>query len=469
MEKYNVKVNETHMCVLRKVEKENRVKVDFVELEFKYQSLLDELEGMANNPNRTVLDLQDFVMNSPLKLLEKDYNFCYLLDGKYQWVTCVQKKSRSEYMAQIAEYEKNNCETSKIQYASDKRQDYLRSIKNHVLPYMIQEKYDELAKDPTIVAFSHRRVGWAAPSFKLNEDLQVDYLTNFGYGMSSYFYSQIYYKGIGILPYSDWVHYYNASTSEIIRYTRRHLLENQEWLSAMETTAEIYNYAMSNPDNFVKHFILNEVEEMVSGLERILKSSEQYQVLYSFFNKNRTLMIEGDELVRFKGEKISGALNFLDQLCTLVPVCGSVTPYIQRIMNCNFSVREELKQKVVSKSTILERLIEKIAQEQPAWDAFNETLREYNQKREEMYNLIKEEKEFQGMSDRYIRCELDKRFCERYKEYSQFKVEYDAKSKTYYELCANRDKTQSFVRELQTYLDKIEKFKNYMEGNDIAA
>lgn len=469
MNMYNVKVNDTHMCVLRKVENENRVKVDFVELEFKYQSLLDELECMANNPNRTVMEMQDFVMNSPLRLLERDYNFCDFLDGTYQWVTCVQKISRSEYMARIAECEKNNGEACAIQYASDMRHDYFLSIKNHVLPYMIQEKYDELAKDPSVVAFSHRRVGWAAPSFKLNEDLQVDYLTNFGYGMSSYFYSQIYYKGIGILPYSDWVHYYNASTSDIVRYTRRHLLENKEWINAMDVTAKIYNYAMSNPDDFVKHFILNEVEEMVSGLEKILKSSGQYQVIYSFFNKNRALRIEGDELTRFKGEKISGALNFLDQLCRLAPICGSVTSYLNRIMNCNLSVRSELKQVVTSKSVILEKLIEEIEKEQPVWDAINEKLREYNRMREEMYNLLKNEQEFQGMSDMCIRYHIDKRFDEQHKEYLQIKAEYEAESKKYYDLCAKRGKAQQFVQELQTYLDKIEEFKGYIEGKNVAA
>ena len=42
MEMYNVKVNETHMCVLRKEENEDRVKVDFVELKFKHQDQLDD-------------------------------------------------------------------------------------------------------------------------------------------------------------------------------------------------------------------------------------------------------------------------------------------------------------------------------------------------------------------------------------------------------------------------------------------
>ena len=57
----NVRVNETHMCVLRKEKNEDRVKVDFVELKFKHQDQLDELKRMADNENRSVLDMQDYV------------------------------------------------------------------------------------------------------------------------------------------------------------------------------------------------------------------------------------------------------------------------------------------------------------------------------------------------------------------------------------------------------------------------
>jgi len=62
----NVKVNDTHICVLRKVENENRVKVDFVELKFKYQDQLKELKRMADNDNRSVIEMQDHVKGSLL-------------------------------------------------------------------------------------------------------------------------------------------------------------------------------------------------------------------------------------------------------------------------------------------------------------------------------------------------------------------------------------------------------------------
>ena len=109
----------------------------------------------------------------------------------------------------------------------------------------------------------------------------------------------------------------------------------------MAFTADVYNSAVNDPESFVQKNILNEVEEMVSGLEKI-QSASSYRMQESFFNPN-SIMISGDDMVRFKGEKISGALGFLDQLQTLAPITDKVGSYIERIMNCNFSVVAELE------------------------------------------------------------------------------------------------------------------------------
>lgn len=93
----NVKVNETHMCVLRKVENEDKVKVDFVELKYKYQDQLDELRRMADNDNRTVLDMQDYVKGSSLRRLSGDFDFCSCLSDSYQWIPCLPTVSLGDY------------------------------------------------------------------------------------------------------------------------------------------------------------------------------------------------------------------------------------------------------------------------------------------------------------------------------------------------------------------------------------
>ena len=463
----NVKVNETHMCVLRKEKNEDRVKVDFVELKFKNQDQLEELKRMADNDNRSVLDMQDYVKGSALRRLLLDFDFCSCLSDSYQWIPCLQSISFADYRKEIDEYDKRGDKAGKEAYARDQRQSYYQCIKRRILPAMLEDLSDDLYKDPSVLAYSHRRVGWASPAFNLNDDIKVVYLTNFGYGCASYFFLQIYYKGIGLLPYSQWIHYRKACASDIIRYTRRYHLNNEEWMKTMAFTADTYNSAVGDPASFVQKNILNEVEEMVSGLEKI-QSATSYIAQESFFNPN-TIIITGDDMVRFKGEKISGALGFLDQLQTLAPLTDKVGFYIERIMNCNFSVVAELEEAISGKKKYLETILANIEKEQPKWDKLSSKNDEYNKVRGEMFDAIGEEKEFKEKSWSTISDERDKRFSKEHPEYAAFKTEYDAEHKVYYDLCAKRDHAQSFIEEIQSYLNKIEEHKDYMVENNIAA
>lgn len=467
MSMYNVKVNETHMCVLRKNEKENRVKVDFVELKYKYQDQLEELKRMAENDNRSVLDMQDYVNGSSLKRLAYDFDFCSCLSDSYQGIPCMQFISFDFYQKKMDGFDEKGDKAGKETYAREQRQLFYNRIERRVLPAMLEDLSYELYKDPTVAAYSHRQVGWASPDFNLNDDIKVVYLTNFGYGSASYFFLQIYYKGIGILPYSHWVHYRKVDACEIIRYTRRYHLENQEWMKAMAFTAEAYNVAVSDPATFVQKNIFNEVEEMVSGLETICRS-KSYKLQESFFNPS-CIIISGDDMIRFKGEKISGALEFLDQLQTLIPITNKVGSYIQRIMTCNFSIMEELNNAIIEKKEILDGILKDIEKEQPKWDDLSSRNEDYEKMRGELYDAIAEEDEFYGKAWNMIIEERDKRFGNDHPEYAAFKEEYDSEHKVYHKLCLRRDQVQSFIGEIQSYLDNIEKHKDYMKENNIAA
>lgn len=464
----NVKVNETHMCVLRKVENEDRVKVDFIELKSPYQECLDELKRMADNDNRTVIELQDYVKGSSLNRFTSDFDFCSFLSDPYQWIPCLPKISFADYQLKIEEFDKQKDVSGKEKYVRKERQNYYRRIKNRDLPATLENLYYTLGKDPSVLAYSHRRVGWASPEFKLNDDIKVAFLTNFGYGRASYFFLQIHYKDIGILPYSEWVHYRYASTYDIIRYTRRFHLENNEWIKAMSFTADVYNTAVANPASFIQKNILNEVEEMVSGLETILKTTG-YKVLENYFYPGNGDVITGDELTLFKGEKISGALDFLEQLQKLVAITNNVNSYIRRIMQCNLSVSVDLEKAIAAKKTKLEELLSQIEKEKPIWETMNEKNDEYDRMREEMYNLIKEEESYQNESYSVISNERNTRFAKEHPEYDAFKKEYDAEYDKYHSLCSSRDEAEKFVELLLSYLDKIESHKDYLVENNIAA
>jgi hypothetical protein len=238
-------------------------------------------------------------------------------------------------------------------------------------------------------------------------------------------------------------------------------------MKTMAFTADVYNSAVNDPANFVQNNILNEVEEMVSGLEAI-RNSQRYQVQESFFNDSY-ITIEGDNLIRFKGEKISGALDFLDQLQTLAPITDKVGIYIQRIMKCNYTVVSELQDAITSKKGYLESILESIYKEQPKWDELNSKYDEYCKIRKEMYDEIAKEDEYYGKSFYVIEKERDSRFAKDHPKYESFMNEFKAERELYNDLCSKRDNTKSFVEEIQNYLVKIEAHKNYLVDNNIAA
>ena len=464
----NARVNETHICVLRRVENEDRVKVDYVEIKPKFQDQLEELKRMADNDNRSVLDLQDYVNGSSLKRFKLDFDFCTCLSDAYQWICCLPEVTFENYQKKMEEFDKNKDSDGKERYVRDERQRYYNRIAARNLPATLEKMYYELGNDPTVLAYSHRRVGWASPDFMLNDDIKVVYLTNFGYGSASYFFLQIFYKGIGILPYSEWVHYRKASTYDIIRYTRRYHLANEEWKKTMQFTADVYNAAVSNPANFIQKNILNEVEEMVSGLETI-QSTSSFKVQESFFNPGNPITISGDELTLFKGEKISGALDFLDELQTLVPITDKVGSYIQRIMNCNHSIIKELVAAIAEKKPKLEELNKRLEELDSKWEELYARENRFYRMRELLRNVLRKEPEYTDISNYEMDKILAQKFEERHPEYKIYKAEYEEINSICYQLRSKRDSLQSFVDKLKSYLDKIEDHKNYMVEKNIAA
>lgn len=197
-------------------------------------------------------------------------------------------------------------------------------------------------------------------------------------GGSSYFFTNIRYKGIDILPYSDWIKYYYANKTDIIRYTRRHLLENNEWIKTMDFTAEIYNSSITEPENFEKRWIINEVEEMIKGLERSLNENKNYEVINSYFHSGLRTSLFGRSLIRFKGERISGALIFLEKLKELHSICADIELYIERIMKCNMSIYPRLSTEIEMMQKEHFKLNQDLSKILPEWTKCNNKQKEYD-------------------------------------------------------------------------------------------
>lgn len=390
----DIQVNETHVCVLRREKNQQELRVDFIELVFPYNKQLNELKRMSENRNRNVLELIDFVENSKLNVLMQSFNFCDCLSEPWQACPNITKVKSEDYMKFIDEYNQKIKEAKdekeiaeqfrkKHNFINSQKNKFYEDINKHIIPYLLECIYKKLEDDESVLAFSHRRIGWSKPEFCLNDDLTVIYKTNFGYGASSYFYTNIRYKGIDILPYSDWIRYYGANKSEIIRYTRRHLLKNEEWIKTMHFTAELYNSMILEPNTFIEDWIISEVDEMVKGLEDLLNRNDNYEIINSYFQQKSYLALMGRDLIHFKGERIAGALDFMDKLRELKSIYSDIESYIERIMQCNLAIYPQLKNEIDLINNELRTLERKLLRIIPQWNKLK--------KEKEEYDIIKQE------------------------------------------------------------------------------
>jgi hypothetical protein len=140
--------------------------------------------------------------------------------------------------------------------------------------------------------------------------------TNFGYGVKSYFYVILKYKGLSITPFSEWIKYGSNSFSEIVRYSEKYDLHDECWYSAFKYVQEACNLSINDEHEFIDRYIVGQCELMVAGLENILTDTKFNYYLEPIKPNKESLSYEpqGHSLIEFRGEKISGALNFIDKI-----------------------------------------------------------------------------------------------------------------------------------------------------------
>ena len=476
--KNDIKINETHICVLRRNSNTKKVFVDYMTLCYPHMEKLNKLQAMCNNSQYSVLDMQRYVENSELKELTHGFDFCLYLSGAYQSCPPVEFIKGEDYRSKLAEYDERirNAQTDdeadevkryKANYVKTARGKFYDNIKSHVVPYLLAEQYAKLSSDNSVLAFSHRRVGWSNPEFTLRDDLKVVYKTNFGYGSASYFFTNITYKGISILPYSDWIVYRRAATADIIRYTRRHRLLNEEWKGTMEFTEKMYNSSLTNPQSFVQDWIISEVAKMVEGLESLLNEEEKTVVIDSYFHQDTRIAITGHDLIRYKGEKLSGALDFLDKLKVLISIYSDINFYIKRIMKCNMSIYPQLVQEIAWNKEEEKKYQDQLEEILVEWRPMAYKNNQYQAKRALIENEVAAEPGF--VNEIYkIKREADNRFNAQYPEYADFYrlfMDVDDRKRKVERIIRM---IQAAIKELTNYVQKIKQHLPEVETIKVA-
>lgn len=184
-----------------------------------------------------------------------------------------------------------------------------------------------------IVAMSHRRGGWYGINWKFNDDISFNINTNFGFGSCSYFYAIFMYKDIILAPYSFYIKYKNSTFASVTRCTYQYSLEYKSWDSVMTDCLNFYDAIVKKNYNYVFTWLDKQLNEMVSGLERLIDRSSAvfWDESINKSHASKFATITGDDFWFVKSKKIAYSLDFISNISSL-PVEIDTALYTKRIL-----------------------------------------------------------------------------------------------------------------------------------------
>jgi hypothetical protein len=389
-----------------------------------------------------------------LKSLFDRYDYCTHLNrayqGLYSTVELIEEKYQSNF-EQIKDPEK------KKEAIDQEKERLLKDCRERLHANYLSKAYKECEKDKEILAYSHRRVGWGAPKYPLNEDFSIELKTNFGYGSVSYFYTKIRYKDLDIIPFADWINYQISQILEIVKYSSKHRLNNESWEEAMNYVAEACNISMEDENLFIKKYIIDQCEEMILGLRRILTNNTFKFKGYKFLNQERgyvDLKLDEHNLTEFRGEKISGALGLITPIKKFTHVI-EIKNYIESIEACNLEVKPMLIKEQINVSSKLKEFDKEKRILEPKYNRLKLEDTRYQNKRIILKSELIKKNSF------HDEHKLDEEFNRLNPRFQKFKEEYSETSKEYHELIA---KIARYERVLENLIKYEKEINDYFEN-----
>lgn len=361
------RINEELICVLIRNPSNGSIELDSVEIVNPLDLPLNGFLELCNSHRTALSDLIEYLQKTPtLNALTGRYKYCESLSKPYQGVDIDNQFTVKEIVQFESELQAEEVALSKRLIAvkanksdmgyerkqfDDWKSERVASFKRRLFVkyaywgrvYAITKTYRICANRSDVLTFSHRLTGWSNPVYKLTDNFSVEIKTNFGYGQSSYFYTKFKFKDIEITPFSEWIDYRFAKIEEIVRYSKRHALENRYWFDAITYAKDACNMSLTDEDEFVSVYILIECERMVSGLENILTKEK-----FTFKDaptEDYSLDKYGRVLMEFRGEKISGALDFIAAILTLKCIANT-QQFVERILYVNRTVQPILSEEL---------------------------------------------------------------------------------------------------------------------------
>lgn len=452
------KINETVLSILRKNDASNKIEIDFIDIVDTLSPTVEKIRQLCDSPSTSVDSVINFIDTTPeLNQLDGNYKYCESLSAPYQGFTVKQIEFSRDVNSRkdlILFNKKENPDTyDDIKYLNELKQ-YIKKryiLWSHALA--MEKAYTICKKNSKIIIFSHRSCGWSNPVYVLTPNFSIEIKTNFGYGSVSYFYTKMKYKNIEITPFSEWIYYENAKFDEIVRYTSSHDLRNEFWLEAMDFSKEACNLSMTDEIRFVEKYVIEECEIMVSGLEELFDKSH-----FNFKRRDRSKYSvdkTGHVLMDFRGEKISGALDFISQILEFEGIT-EIRSFIDRIERCNKEIHPGLLDELKEIKIEIELLTQEISNLKPKYDRVVAKNSTYIQNKRDLQNdMIKNGK---LDKDKVDISKVNQEFNFRYPEYKEFEKEYKIVTESFRKMNEKLKNTQTVHDKIVSHVAKIDKY-----------
>lgn len=413
----NCKINRDVILALEK--KEYKFETKRIPIKKLYSNTLLLLHNILNDKNKTALEMQHCMEDAIRKDEAKNINYIYpeeYSSSYVSWATFpsleyiyfyedsfgklkgetieasfeLKKMQYDEYMQRKKEelyqdYDSRESYDEKdrdsyilsemISCEKKLKEMYLKKAEKYIQAFNYKIALDEVLENKNFKFHSSSNLGWKDQSFEVTNNVNINVHTNFGYGLSSYFYICLKYKNIWILPYSFIVKYYYANTYDIRRYTFKYETSGNQWEYALKDVEKAANLSISDEVSFFNQYIVKEVDNMMVGLREIVHNPlTSFEKQVSLLNNPKednycgVRYISESEVRIFKAcshevpivylaKKLLDALNLLEELEILIPVYGPVKFYISEIKEMALSSLPEIK-KV---KTVVEFDVERLA------------------------------------------------------------------------------------------------------------
>lgn len=467
-------VNVDHINVI----KENDGRVSFESIIIpKDVVLLAELKAMVDNPNRTVLDMQNrmslcFKVNN-----RRGYSYIHPYGYSSSYVDGAvypKEMTSTEYNEKVAKIEdelkaKNfSPDVYKEKLSKSIREikaDYLRDASRYLDAFSYYMQVAALRDDASVKMYSTETIGWSSFRFDISEDVQISVLSNFGFGWSSYFLVNLTYKGIDILPYSYWVKYYNADKESLMRCTRNYDPDRKSWNTAFDFVQDVSNKAKDDECAFVNEFVLNEVQEMMRGLRQIMKMPMKYLTesyeLRSHRPESNIIGIwhgsddfgEGYDVYKKElamavmAEKITGAIDFLGNLRQFAAILPQLNDSIDEIKKMSVDIVPQLVKAIEEIQTEIQVRTSCLNIKEAEYEVVKSKLKTHEDIIDKMYHDAKQLQE--GLS------EAERRVISRYTYESKYREE----NAEYVSLCKRQAEMSSEISKMRSDINRRDGFK----------